>query len=459
REGAQLGAVSLRRRGAPPEPLPLFETVARGQPGNAGAHNNLGSTLSSLGRHVEAVACFDAAIALDPRSAVVHGNRGNALKALGRTDEALASYASAIGLAPEHARLRYNRGTAFIELGRFSDALADLDRAVVLDPREASYWFNRGSAHFELRRFVEALADFDRAIALDRGKSRAHAFRAACLRELGRPDEALAALATALSLEPGLPFGRGEGVQQKLACCDWEDLDGAITGLIGAIDRGERASAPFPLLLLPSLPAQQRACARMFIADRYPASPVAAWRSGAPVHERMHIGYFSADFHDHATSHLLAGVLEDHDRTRFEITAFSYGPDADDPWRRRIGKAVDRFVDVRADTDAAIAAQARALELDIAVDLKGHTQHARMGIFAARAAPLQASWLGYPGTLGAPYIDYLIADATLIPRSEQELYDEKIAYLPHSYQPNDATKAIATEVPAREASGLPARGF
>src|SRR4030095_2373392 len=156
---------------------------------------------------------------------------------------------------------------------------------------------------------------------------------------------------------------------------------------------------------------------------------------------------------------LLAGVLEHHDRTRFEITAFSYGPDADDPWRRRIGKAVDRFVDVRADTDAAIAAQARALELDIAVDLKGHTQHARMGIFAARAAPLQASWLGYPGTLGAPYIDYLIADATLIPRSEQELYDEKIAYLPHSYQPNDATQAIATEVPAREASGLPAKGF
>jgi len=458
-EAAQLLAVCLVRRGALALALPLFETVVRRQPGAAGAHNNLGSTLSSLGRHADALACFDAAIARDPRAAVAHGNRGNALKALGRVDEALASYASALALAPEHARFRYNRGTVLIEMQRYPEALADLDRAVVLDPREASYWLNRGSARFELRCFAEALADFDRAIALDRGKVQAHVFRATSLRELGRPDEALAALATALVLEPGLPYVAGEWVQQKLACCDWIDLDRAIGSLSDAIDRGERASVPFPLLALSSSPTQQRACARAFVAARWPATPGSGWRSGGLAHERVRIGYFSADFHDHATSQLLAGVLEHHDRARFEITALSFGPEADDPWRRRVAAAVERFVDVRADTDAAIVARARALELDIAVDLKGHTQHARTGIFAARAAPLQVSWLGYPGTLGAPYIDYLIADATVIPPTERELYDEKVAYLPHSYQPNDATKAIATDAPTREASDLPATGF
>ncbi len=492
-EAGQLLAVCLARRAAFAEALPLFEAVVRGQPGNIGARNNLGNALSGLGRHADAVACFDAAIALDPRVAVLHGNRGNALKALGRVDEALASYGSAIALAPDHAGYRYNRGTVLAELRRPSEALADLDRAVALDPRHASSWLNRGNACFELRRFDEALADFDRALAADPGNARAHVNRASALRELrrfdealasfdtalaakpalasahveraralrelARPDEALAGFATALSLEPDLPYALGDWLQQKLACCDWAELDAAFARVTAAVDRGDRACTPFPLLLLPSTLAQQRACARTYVADRHPLGPASEWQGGSYTHDRLRIGYFSADFHDHATAHLIAGILEQHDRRRFEITAFSFGPDADDPWRRRITSAVDRFVDVRQATDAAIAAQARALEIDIAVDLKGHTQQARVGIFAARAAPLQASWLGYPGTLGAPYMDYLIADPTLIPPPHRAHYDEKIAYLPHSYQPNDSTKPIASEKMTREQAGLPARGF
>jgi predicted O-linked N-acetylglucosamine transferase (SPINDLY family) len=458
-EGAQILALCLARRGALAEALPLFETVVRGQPGNAGAHNNLGNVLSSLARHAEALASFDAAIAIDPHAAVAHGNRGNALKALGRYDEALASYASAIAVAPEHGRLRYNRGTMLMEIGRHAEALADLDRAVVLDPREPSYWLNRGSARFGLRRFAEALSDFDRAIELDRRKARAHAFRASCLREVGRPDDALAAFSTSLALEPDLPYVLGDWVMQKLVCCDWNGLPDAIARVMRAIDRGERASTPFALLALPSSREQQRACARAFVSSSPGAEPSVEWPRGGYSHDRLRIGYFSADFHDHATAHLLAGVLEQHDRARFEITAFSFGPDAEDPWRRRIASAVERFVEVRNMADAEIAAHARALEIDIAVDLKGHTQHARMAIFAARAAPVQAGWLGYPSTTGARYIDYVIADRVLIPESHRESYDEKIAYLPHCYQPNDSTKAMFPDATGREAAGLPATGF
>ena len=492
-DAAQILAVCLARRGAYADALPMLEAVAQAQPANVGARNNLGNALQGAGRYAEALACFDAAIALDPRAAVLHGNRGNALKALGRAHEALASYASAIALAPDHAGHRYNRGTTLHELHRPLEALADLDRAIDLDPGRASSWLNRANVRLELRDLGRALADYEQAIALDPAHARALAGRGVVLRELGRlhdarasfdralaldprlafahverarvlrdlqqHDAALAGFAAAVALDAGFPYALGDWVQQKLACCDWDRLDDAFGRVAARIDRGERACAPFPLLALPSSRAQQQACARIFVADRHSAIDGAAQPVAGRAHERVRIGYFSADFHDHATAHLIAEVLERHDRRRFEVTAFSFGPAADDPWRRRIASAVDRFIDVRHVADAAIAAQARALGIDIAVDLKGHTQHARPGIFAARAGRVQASWLGYPGTLGAPYVDYLVADPTLVPPPHRQHYDEKIAYLPHSYQPNDSTKAIAANTPARPEAGLPTQGF
>ncbi len=491
-DAAQVVAVCLARRGAFAEAVPLCEAIVRAQPASVAARSVLGGALHGAGRPAEALACFDAAISLDPAAAVLHGNRGNVLKALGRTDEALASYARAIALAPDQHGPRYNRGTTLHELGRPAEALADLDRAVALDPRHASSWLNRGIVRFELRDFSGALADCERTLALDPAHARAHAMRGAVLRErgqldaalaghdralaadprlafahlerarvlrdLGRDDEALAGFAAAVDLEPGFPYALGEWVWAKLRACDWSGLDAAFARVAAAVDRGEPACPPFAWLAMPSSLAQQRACARVFVAERRP--PVArppAFRPSADG--RIRIGYFSADFHDHATAHLIAEVLERHDRDRVEITAFSFGPDADDPWRRRIAAAVDRFRDVRDMSDGAIAAEARALGIDVAVDLKGHTQHARKGIFAARAAPLQASWLGYPGTLGAPYMDYLVADPTLIPPEHRQHYDERIAYLPHAYQPNDSTKEIAPNPRSREELGLPPRGF
>jgi predicted O-linked N-acetylglucosamine transferase (SPINDLY family) len=492
-DAAAILAVCLARRGAYGEALPLFEAAVQAQPENVGARNNLGNALQGAGRYAEALACFDAAIALDPRAAVLHGSRGNALRGLGRADEALASYASAIALAPDHAGYRYNRGTTLHELHRPHEALADLDRAIELDPGRASSWLNRANVRFELRELERALADYERAIALDPAHARAPAGRGVALRELGRlhearasfdralaldprlafahverarvlrdlqqHDAALADFATAVALDARFPYALGDWVQQKLACCDWDGLADAVARVAAGVERGERACAPFPLLALPSSLAEQQACARIFVADRHPAAEGAPQRLGRGGHGRVRIGYFSADFHDHATAHLITEVLERHDRGRFEITAFSFGPAVDDPWRRRIASAVDRFLDVRQLPDAAVAAQARALEIDIAVDLKGHTQHARLGIFAARAGRVQASWLGYPGTLGAPYVDYLIADPTLVPPSHRPHYDEKIAYLPHSYQPNDSTREPDADTPARPEAGLPAQGF
>ena len=349
-------------------------------------------------------------------------------------------------------------GNVRLELRELEEALVDYEQALALDPAHARALAGRGVALRELGRLDDARASLDRALAANPELAIAHVERARVLRDLKQHDVALESFAAAVTLDAGFPYALGDWVRQKLECCDWEGLDNAFARVATAIGRGERA-APFQLLALPSSLAQQQACARIFVADRYPATEGVGTLAGVRVHERLRVGYFSADFHDHATAHLIAEMLECHDRGRFEITAFSFGPPADDPWRRRVASADGaRLLDVRRAADAAIAAQARARSIDLAIDLKGHTQHARPGIFAARAAPVQASWLGYPSTVGAPYVDYLIADATLVPPEHRQYYDEKIAYLPHSYQPNDSTKAIQF-LAARSEVGLPQRGF
>jgi predicted O-linked N-acetylglucosamine transferase (SPINDLY family) len=155
----------------------------------------------------------------------------------------------------------------------------------------------------------------------------------------------------------------------------------------------------------------------------------------------------------------MAEIFERHDRSRFEVTAFSFGPEKQDAMRARVSKAFERFVDVRGLQDAGVAALARKLSVDIAVDLKGHTEDARPGIFAQRAAPVQVAYLGYPGTMGAGYMDYIIADATVIPEAHKEHYTEKVVWLPDSYQANDSTRPISSRTYSRGLEGLPETGF
>ena len=238
-------------------------------------------------------------------------------------------------------------------------------------------------------------------------------------------------------------------------CCDWKDLDAAWNKVCDAIDLGKHASTPFFLLATPSTTAQQQRCARSGIQHRFPVHSAPLWRGERYTHYRVHIGYFSSDYRDHPVSHLIAQLIESHDRARFEVFGFSFGPSTADVWRQRLEKAFDRFLDVRTRSDREIAALARELEIDVLVDLNGFTKRARTGVFALRPAPVQVNYLGYPGTMGANYMDYLIADATVIPPEHRPYYDEKIVYLPHSFQVNNTTKAIAERPLTRAELGLP----
>src|SRR5258706_3553668 len=225
--------------------------------------------------------------------------------------------------------------------------------------------------------------------------------------------------------------------------CDWGGIGDDFHRLEKKIESGKKASEPFVVLATPLDAALQRKCSEIYIQDKCPESLLLPNFEGLYRHDRIRLGYFSADFQNHATAYLMAGLFERHDRAKFEVIAFSFGRPTKDTMRTRLERSFDRFIEASALSDKDVALLARNLEIDIAVDLKGFTQDSRTGIFANRAAPIQVNYLGYPGTMGADYIDYLIADATLIPRGQQQHYAEKIAYLPHSYQVNDSQRPIA----------------
>jgi protein O-GlcNAc transferase len=316
----------------------------------------------------------------------------------------------------------------------------------------------RGFRSIRLGRYAEAVDAFTAALALAPRNIDALRGRAQCLFVLGRLEEAGLAYDSLLAVAPDLDYMAGERLHVKLHGCDWREYEQARLDIVERVRRGERADVPGCFMCHSDSPADQLACARIFTGSTCAVGAPPARPPIRPLRERIRIGYLSADFCTHATTHLAAGLFEKHDRTRFEIHAFSFGPNDGSPMRRRIEAAFEHFVDLTGRTDEDIAAEVARGDIDIAVDLKGHTLGARPRIFALRPAPVQVSFLGYPGTLGASFMDYIVADRIVIPESDQGHYDEAVIYLPGSYQVNDEARATA-RVPLRSEAGLPETGF
>lgn len=448
-------ATASLKRGDRERGMMLLAKVLELEPGNAVAHYQLGVALDEQQRTREALDCYEQAIRASPGFAEAHNNRGVALKALSRLEEALASFERAIELKPDYGKAHANLGNALSQLKRSNKALRAYDRAVRLNPGHAEAYGSRGVVLKELGRFDEALASIDRAITLKPDHADSHGHRGETLHDLGRLDEALASYERTVELQPeGGPW-RGYLFDAKRAVCDWKNLDAVASKLVAAIESGQRAIDPFTALLLSGAPQLQRRVAERWarelaVEPREPEPKPTPRRGG-----RIRLGYFSADFHHHATLHLAMEMLEAHDRSRFELFGFSFGPTTDDDWRKRARRCFDQFLDVGSRSNREIAELARSLSLDVAVDLKGFTTGSRAGIFARRCAPIQVSYLGYPGTMGAPFIDYLIADHTVVPPASRRHYAEKIAYLPGCYQPNRRSGSVEiNEAPARSACGL-----
>ena len=422
-------------------------------------HANLANALREVKRFDEAIAHFDRALALQPDFAIARHNKGLALLELAQPELALQCFDQALALDPSYAEAHAHRGYALKLLQRLAEALASCERAIELAPDLVSGWNHRGIVLADLGRTQEALQAYEQAIRVQPGYAFAHHNRALLLQSQKRLDEAAQGFAQALALRADDEFWTGTLYLARLEICDWTDFDATVARMKADIERGARVCAPFASLFLADSERQQKIAAETWAVTKYPSPAPTMPIAGHAQHGRIRVGYFSADFENHATMHLMAEVFELHDRSRFELFGFSFGPSVDDPWRRRAVEAFEHFHDVRLQSETQIAQLARTLEIDIAIDLKGYTAGARPGIFAGRCAPIQVNYLGHPGTMGARFIDYLIADHRVIPAAARPHYSESIAYLPHSYQANCRSRVMADTAFSRHDLGLPETAF
>lgn len=475
------------------EALGSFSTACKLQPDYAKAFNSLGNALLTLRRLPDALAAYDRSLQIDGNNPEAAFNRANALLALGRPAEAVAAADRAIALDSRMACAYYVRGNGLLDQGLALEALASFDRSIALDPVSAESHRNRGKALLDLNRLGEALSSLDRALQIRPDYTGAAVNRGNALLRLGRVEDAIAAYRKVLERDPdnvdalsnlgsafldtgrsqemaacfdrlaqstpGFAYAQGSLLQAQLQAMVWGHYDALTRQVAESVSLGRRATAPLWFLSHSDSASLQLQCARTFAAHSYPTAAQALCGGRRYAHERIRVAYVSGDFRIHAVSLLMAGVFERHDRERFEFIAVSLKPPEHSPLGRRVQAAFPRFHDLSASSDAEIAAFIRDNEVDIAVDLMGGTSGARTAIFAQRPAPLQVNYLGYPGTLGADFTDYMIADPFVIPPQSRELYQEKIVYLPDCFQANDSARPRDQQRFTRSELGLPASGL
>jgi protein O-GlcNAc transferase len=441
----------------PAEALEKFSQALQINSSVADTWNNRGTVFNDLKRYREATADFDHAIAINANFADAFVNKGNALTELKSYGDALAVYDRALALNSNLPAAWVGRAKVLFEFKQCDNALAACDRALALKPDLAEAWLGRGNVFYETGRYDDALAAYERAVALKSDLAFGWLGRGNVLADTKRYADAIAAYDRSLALDPDLDYAQGARILSKLMICDWADLDAETAGLLAKLRDGKLPSAPFPLLATTASAADQLQCARRHLQDRPIFPPL--WRGQAYHHDRIRIAYLSADFYEHATASLLTGLFERHDRSRFEVTGLSFGPHRNSPLRQRIEGAFERFVDVRDKSEREIAELVRTLEIDIAVDLMGFTKNNRLSVFARRPAPIQVNYLGYIGTMGADFIDYVIADEIALPFDQQPFFAEKIVHLPGCFLVTDDRQDIAPHTPSREEAGLPREGF
>ena len=436
----------------------LLRSAARINSNDPGCHFNHGNALAALQRYDEALGAFDHALTLNPRFAEARLNRGGILLKCRRFEEAVANYDAALRVNPNLADAHCNRGIALEELMRHEEALASYDAALAISTSNAEYYANRSNVLHKMRRFDEALASIEKALSFAPDNAAFYYNRGNVLFALKHYSGAFADYHKAFCINPDLEYVEGNRFYTKMLMCNWSNFDTESSHLVAQVAAGKMVMRPFAFLCVNSSSSHQMKCAEVFVKNEFPkVRPL--WNGKRYRHDRIRLAYLSADFRNHPVAYLLAGVFELHDRKQFETTAISFGVDDGSSMRARVENAFERFIDVREQSDAAVAKLLRDNEIDIAVDLMGPTQNARPAILSNCPAPIQVNYLGYAGSSGSDYIDYILADRIVIPEDEHVFFREKVIYLPDTFMGADQSRKIADKIPTREDEGLPERGF
>ncbi len=454
-----LGVIEAQR-GNLEEARRQLTAAVRTRPNSLEAQINLGGVQVELREDEHALKTLTRVLSLDPRSVLAHNNLSIVLRRMRRFEEALAHAEQAVSLNPSYADAWNNRANVLYDLKRLDEAWESYGRALTLNPRLAEAYLGRANLFSERDQLRDALAEYDKALAVKPTMIEAWGSRALVCERLGNFAEALAANAKIRALKPETELVEGAYFVNKLQICDWTDYEAEQAHILAEIRRGVLVIGPFQSLSLDATSADLHQITTSLMQKEMPASP-AVWRGERYEHHRIRVAYLSADFREHPVSHLLAGVLARHDRSRFEPIAISFRPRGANPspMRQRLETQFERFIDVDHLDDDGTAELMRDLEIDIAIDLMGHTLKSRPRLYALRPSPVQVNYLGYAGTFGSAHMDYIIADRCVIPEDDRRYFSEKVAYLPHTFMPGDNRRPIADAPASRSEQGLPEHGF
>ena len=483
---------ALREMKRPNDALESYDRALRLQPDNAVSLNNRGLVLLDLNRPQEALTCFDRILLSNPNDFAAHHLRGNALKSLKRLDEALACYDRALRIKPDYVDALFDRGIVLGDQNRLEDALACFAQALTIRQDWLEAFLNQGHFLYRLRRFDEALLSFEGALQIDPHHAEAHFQCGNALLAQDRPEEALTCYEQAVEFNPlhvnaqnqriGIlfrfhryvdivkliseveqvvpHFNLGNKLHAQMHCYDWLEYKRNRDAVLQLVQDGKPGDMPFSFLSVSDALTDQLQVARMFMDNtKQFVSMPALWKGRRYRHDKIRVAYLSPDFRNHPVATLIVRVLEVHDKNRFETVGVSFGPQDGSEVSARVRGAFDHFVEVRGETDEAVAKRLREMEIDIAVDLAGHTTYSRPLILAHRPAPVQINYLGFPGTMGVDYMDYILADDFVIPPESRQFYTEQVIYLPDCFQANDNQKRISPKQPLRTQVGLPDSGF
>ena len=453
-------AIVYRGQRRPAQALADYDRALALKSDDVDALYNRGVVLMDMERAADALVMFDAVMPARQNDPEMLNNRGVALWNLKRPAEALASYEQALALEPSFAEVWGNRGLALRDLARHQEALASLDQVLRLSPGNAVALNSRANVLRDLKRYEEAIEDYDQAVALRPDYAEALINRGYTKWTLKQYDAGLADVERALALEPDYRFAKGELLHMRMYTADWRDFTRLKADVEDGVRRGQRIVQPFIFQAVATSPADARDCSRIWARNKYPELGATRHdRAARKANKKIRIGYVSGEFRQQATAILMAGVYDRHTKEKFELVALDAGVSDQSPMRARLETAFDQWIDIRSMSDQEAAGVIAAAGIDILVNLNGYFGDTRMGVFAQRPAPIQVNYLGFPATLGAPYMDYIIADKIVIPESEQSFYDEQVVYLPGCYQANDDQGREMARTPSRGEAGLPDQGF
>ncbi len=411
--------------------------------------------LQNQGRLSEAEQLFRSILAVEPNNAPALYSLGVIALNGGHHEEALQLSTMGVQLVPTFAPMKFLQGSAYQAAGLRDVALQCYDESLAMDPNALDVLLNSGVLLRDMFRHRDALERFNRILAIDPNHQAALGNCAILLTGFKQNEQAIALFKRLLALNPDYDYGLGLLLYEQLHVCDWSDFESLSQQIVEATRSGRRACKSLAIMAISDEADIHQHAAQTFASHYYPRKPHALWQGERYRHEKIRIAYVSPDLREHPVGHLIAGVFERHDKARFETIAISLGVDDQSRIRERMIKAFDQFYDVQNKGSLQIAQLMRTLEVDIAIDLGGYTSDTRTDVFALRPAPIQVNYLGYPGTMGSDYFDYILADRHVIPEEHRGFYNEQVVWLPDAYLPTDSGIQISPHTPTRAECGLP----